>query len=232
MHPTASKSAARPADSRAGYARHSQAVWDLARRDYVAGDSGTQVCDRYGLRPSTFTDRARREGWRKSDQPDPPPVPDDDLEGDAPVDCAALARDALGRVRQALRKGRAAEAASWMRLHEKLLARIEAGVTRERRRERVEQTQGSAGARDPLVNALRPLRERMAFINGLGAAQVRVGRAWRHGYISTMVYERLNGLNSAAVGALDQLLATPAADLAAGGDSDNSRSVFSVAPDP
>ena len=54
------------ADASAGHDLRSQATWDLARRDYLAGDSRTQVCDRYGLSPSTFTDRAAHEGWRIS----------------------------------------------------------------------------------------------------------------------------------------------------------------------
>jgi len=226
-----------PPDAPAGQALRSQATWDLARRDYLAGSSRTQVCDRYGLNPSTFAGRARREGWRKADQPDPPPVPDDDPEADDPIDCAALAEDALVRVRRALRLGRAGEAASWMRLHEKLLARLEAEEACRRRRDRVARSRGSAGADDPLAKALGPLRDRMAFINGLGTAQVRVGRAWRQGYISDGVYERLNGLNSGAVGELDRVLAAAdagadAAALAAGDESYPSHPDFSAAPDP
>lgn len=211
-----------------GRAVHSPEIWTQARRDYLAGDSTEQVCGRYGLKERTFRDRARREGWRKADQPDPPPVPDDDPEADQPVDCAALAEDALVRVRRALRLGRAGEAASWMRLHEKLAARLEADREAGRRRERVARSRGAAGAEDPLVSALAPLRDRMAFINGLGTAQVRVGRAWRQGYISDGVYDRLNGLNSAAVGVLDQLLAAAAAP----GDPPSSHPDFSAAPDP
>lgn len=220
-----------PADAPAGYDLRSQATWDLARRDYLAGDSGAQVCDRYGLNPSTFTDRARRQGWRKCDQPDPPPLPDDDPEADEPVDCAALAEDALVRVRRALRRGRAGEAASWMRLHEKLKARLEAEREAVGRRERVARVRGSDGADDPLIAALRPLRERMAFINSLGAAQLRVSRAWRQGQISATVYDRLNGLHSGAVEAYDHLLAVARAPMDPT-DSHHSHPDFSAAPDP
>uniref|UniRef100_UPI0025BF4E07 hypothetical protein n=1 Tax=Brevundimonas sp. TaxID=1871086 RepID=UPI0025BF4E07 len=146
-----------------GRAVHSPEIWTQARRDYLAGDSTEQVCGRYGLKERTFRDRARREGWRKADQPNPPPIPDDDPEAGEPVDCAALAEDALVRVRRALRLGRAGEAASWMRLHEKLAARLEADREAGRRRERVARSRGSAGAEDPLVSALAPLRDRMAF---------------------------------------------------------------------
>ncbi|RZJ96910.1 MAG: hypothetical protein EON88_05190 [Brevundimonas sp.] len=221
------------ADAPAGHDIRSAARWDLARHDYLAGDSGRQVCDRYGLSLSTFNQRARRDGWRKCDQPDPDPVPDDDPEADQPVDCAALAEEALVHVRGALRRGRAGEASSWMRLHEKLLARLEAEAARERRREQVARRQGSNGAEEALANALRPLRERMAFINTLGSAQIRVGRAWSQGHISTDVYNRFNKLHSGAVGVLDgRLAALDAEALAAASDAHCSHSNFSAAPDP
>lgn len=218
-----------PAHTPQGYTIHAQPTWDLAREDYLAGDSGTQVCERYGLNPSTFADRARREGWRKCDQPDPPPVPDDDPGADEPVDCAALAEDALIQVRRALRKGRAGEAASWMRLHEKLVARVEAEAARERRLRRTARARGADGAGDPLTAALQPLRERMAFINSLGAAQLRVSRAWRQGQISEGCFERFNGLHNGAVDAYDHLIA--AAEAHPDG-SHRSHPEFSAAPDP
>lgn len=220
-----------PADAPAGHAIHSPETWAMARRDYLAGDSAPQVCDRYGLNESTFSDRARREGWRKCDQPDPPPLPDDDPEDGEPVDCAALAEDALVRVRRALRRGRAAEAASWMRLHEKLIARREAEEGRARRRERVARAHGSDAADDPLAAALRPLRERMAFINSLGAAQLRVSRAWRQGQISDGCYERFNGLHSGTADAYDHLLAV-ADSPPHPADPHSSHPDFSAAPDP
>lgn len=220
------------ADAPAGHAHHTEETWGFAKRDYLGGDSGPQVCARYRLSLSTFNQRAAREGWRKCDQPDPPPIPDDDPEAGEPVDCAALAGDALVQVRRALRKGRAGEAASWMRLHEKLPARQEADEARARRRERVAQAQGADGAGAVMANALKPLRERMAFINTLGVAQVRVGRAWRQGHISTDVYNRFNGLHSGAAGDLDQFVASDAAASAVQGDPHCSHSDFSPAPDP
>lgn len=207
-----------PAHAPQGYTVHAQPTWDLAREDYLAGDSGTQVCERYGLNPSTFADRARREGWRKCDQPDPPPVPDDDPEADEPVDCAALAEDALVRVRRALRRGRAGEAASWMRLHEKLTARREAERQAAARRERVARAQGSDGA----AGVLEPLRERLAVIGAISATHVRLGRAWALGHISTPSFEALSAMNEDAI----QTLALSDAD------SHNSHPDFSAARDP
>lgn len=221
MHPT---DAITSPDAPAGHAPRSQAAWDLARRDYLAGDTRTQVCDRYGLNPSTFTDRARREGWRKADQPDPPPVPDDDPEAEEPVDCAALAEDALVRVRRALRLGRAGEAASWMRLHEKLTARLEADREAERRRDRVEDMRGSAGAAEPLERALAPLRDRLAVIAGVTGTHLSLARAWRQGILTKMDFHQLSALNDGAVEALK--LAIDAAD------PHSSHPDFSAAPDP
>lgn len=221
MHPT---DAIASPEAPAGHALRSQAAWDLARRDYLAGESRTQVCDRYGLNPSTFTDRAKREGWRKADQPDPPPVPDDDPEAGEPVDCAALAEDALVRVRRALRLGRAGEAASWMRLYEKLTARLEADREAGRRRERVEEMRGSAGAAEPLERALAPLRDRLAVIAGVTGTHLRLARAWRQGLLTKMDFHQLSALNDGAVE--DLKLAIEAADPHA------SHPDFSDAPDP
>lgn len=217
---------------RRGRAVRSDATWDLARDDYLAGDSAEQVCHRYGLSPSTFSDRARRFGWRKRDQPDPEPVPDIpcDADPDGTIDCAALAEQALNRVAQALHNGRASEAASWMRVHDKLLARIEAEAARAGRRERVARSRGTGAADEALADALRPLRERMAFLNALGAAQVRVGRAWGHGHISTAIHDRLNGLHS---GVAEAYYHSVAAHYAASrpGSSGSSHPEFSAAAD-
>lgn len=221
------------ASLRRGRAVRSDATWDLARDDYLAGDSAEQVCHRYGLSPSTFSDRARRHGWRKRDQPDPEPVPDIpyDADPDGPIDCAALAEQALTRVAQALHNGRASEAASWMRVHDKLLARIEAEAARGRRQERVARARGADVADEALAEALRPLRERMAFLNALGAAQVRVGRAWSQGHISTAIHDRLNGLHSVVAKGYDRSLAAHAA-ASRPGSSGSSHPEFSAAPDP
>lgn len=215
-----------PAPPRAaprGRTVRSPETWALARRDYLDGDSAEQVCDRYGLNLSTFNDHARRDGWRKCDQPDPPPASDDHPDEDGPVDCAALAGDALVQVRRALRKGRAGEAASWMRLHEKLLARQEADDARARRRAQVAQTRGSDAAETALAEALKPLHARLAFINDLGAAHVRLGRAWSQGHISTDIYDQFNVLHGEVADAFEDHLAA---------DPHLTHPEISAAPDP
>lgn len=110
---------------RGGYRRASDDVWARARQDYLDGDAAETVCARHGLALSTFRQRARGQGWRRIDQPDPEPV-------DLPIDIAAemeaglpdyadMARHALVRLNRAVLGGRVAEAAGWMRLHARLL---------------------------------------------------------------------------------------------------------------
>jgi hypothetical protein len=109
-----------PYDRGGGYRRVSDAVWDRAREDYLAGEAAEMVCARHGLALSTFRQRARAQGWRRIDQPDPEPV-DLDAEEEAGLpDYAQMARHALVRLNRAVLRGRAAEAAGWMRLHMRL----------------------------------------------------------------------------------------------------------------
>lgn len=139
-----------------GHRIRARTTWLLARHDYLQGDSAPQVCDRYGLNERTLRDRAKREKWRRIDQPDPDPIDDDEEDAGEPVDCAALADDALLRVRRALKRGRAGEAASWMRLHEKLVRRLAQIDEAERRSRRVDEQRGVLPVPDghPALDAL------------------------------------------------------------------------------
>lgn len=105
------------ADAGQGYAIHSEAVWDYARRDYLDGDSAGAVCARYGIARSTFWDRAAAGGWRRRDQPPAalPPIrvdmpEDENLELYDMVDLVHL------RLGQAVRAGRATEVSAWLRV--------------------------------------------------------------------------------------------------------------------
>ena len=98
-----------------GYRIRSDAVWTAARRDYLAGDAAEAVCARYDLKLGTLRSRAAREGWRRSDIEDVWPDPrDEDPEASSP-DLTRMAAQALTRLNRALQRGRAAEAASWLR---------------------------------------------------------------------------------------------------------------------
>lgn len=126
--------------------RASERVWKFVRAEYLAGHTAAEVCRRWGLKIATLRARAAAEGWRRADQPPPPdpePLPlvrgpgapgpgadaaDTDPSADGPdpdtdpgaADYAALARRALARFEQALKRGLAAEAATWLRLHARL----------------------------------------------------------------------------------------------------------------
>ncbi|WP_333590659.1 DUF2461 domain-containing protein [Brevundimonas sp.] len=120
--------------------RASARVWGLVREDYLAGETAPEVCRRWGVKVATLRARASAEGWRRADfpEPDPEPVPrapEPPQEGldalsDGPADYAAMARRALARFERALSRGRAADAATWLRLHARLrdLARDETAV--------------------------------------------------------------------------------------------------------
>ena len=109
------------ASGRSGHHRASDATWARARADYLAGESASVVCDRYGMRVSTLRNRAAEEGWRRQDQPGPEPVDlEAELEAGLP-DYADMANHALIRLNRAILKGHATEAGRWMRLHRTLL---------------------------------------------------------------------------------------------------------------
>lgn len=112
-------------EARDGYRVRSEAIWAAARRDYLAGDAAEAVCARYDLKLGTLRARAAREGWRRSDVEDP--LPDDpepalasppDPVGEADLD--RLAADVLARAQRAVARGRAGEAATWLRVHRQL----------------------------------------------------------------------------------------------------------------
>ena len=102
-------------EARDGYRVRSGATWAAARRDYLDGDAAEAVCARYDLKLGTLRSRAAREGWRRSDVEDVWPDPQDDDTPASPPDLTQMAAQALMRLNRALQRGRAAEAASWLR---------------------------------------------------------------------------------------------------------------------
>lgn len=110
-----------------GRRQRPDAVWQAARRDYLAGFSGRQVCARYGLGRTTFRARAAEEGWRRLDQPAPdlpPEAPMDEgealeaeVEGDLNrLDYSQLSFVANCRMMRAVLRGGAIEALRWARV--------------------------------------------------------------------------------------------------------------------
>lgn len=119
-------------------------TWEAIRRQYLQGVSARDLAARHEIGLSTVRLKAKEGGWRRTDQPIDPDlfpedadrwaaaaeddfIPDagDESEADDWRGMADLARFRLSR---AMRAGRATEAASWMRLYERLTSREAAAV--------------------------------------------------------------------------------------------------------
>ncbi|WP_309628528.1 hypothetical protein [Brevundimonas sp.] len=90
-------------------------VWVQARDDYLSGLSAETVCRRHDLGLSAFRRRARKFGWRRSDQVEPDLCATDlslydDIQLEEQIQTARL------RFVQALEIGKAIEASRWRRL--------------------------------------------------------------------------------------------------------------------
>lgn len=106
---------------RPGLRIHPPEIWDLARRDYLAGHSGPGVCARYGLGLAAFRKRAAAGGWRRIDQPAPTPATPIGIDGDLDeADYFDLAEMAAIHLREAIVNGRIGDATAWLRLHLRL----------------------------------------------------------------------------------------------------------------
>ncbi len=136
------------------YRSRSDETWDKARADYLAGETAERVCDRYGLGESNFRKRAREDRWRKCDQPDPEPLDDDD---DLPhADLEVTADLALRRMAASVRRGRAAEALRWQRLHAGLSDRLRAETRRSEAQRRYDEVTRADQARELRLRASLP----------------------------------------------------------------------------
>jgi alkylation response protein AidB-like acyl-CoA dehydrogenase len=120
------------------YRIRSPETWAKARADYLAGLPSALVCERYDLGESAFKRRARDEGWRRRDAPDPEPLPLDDDDGEDAPDLQAVAAGLLRRSLRAAAAGRLQEAARALKLHRDYLglqATIAAGARRDAARD-------------------------------------------------------------------------------------------------
>lgn len=113
---------------RGGYRIRSDETWARARDAYLAGETAEEVAFRFDLTLGSLRHRARQEGWRRADQDDPEAEERlDDRWGHISDDegYASLAERALYQLRRAMAQGRGGAAASWMRVHDRLIARAE-----------------------------------------------------------------------------------------------------------
>lgn len=107
-------------------------IWDLARREYLSGMRAIDICRRYGMSLRSFRLRARVEKWRRIDRLDCDVEPEDgEYHPDDDVGFADLADQVFLNIRKAIGSRRAAEAASWMRLFDKLSLRAQGEVLSE-----------------------------------------------------------------------------------------------------
>jgi len=107
--------------TRPGHRIHSPEIWDLARRDYLAGLGGPAVCARYGLGLAAFRKRAASGGWRRIDQPAPLPTGPLEIDGDLDeADYFHLAEMTVIHLREAIVNGCVSQAEAWFRLHLRL----------------------------------------------------------------------------------------------------------------
>ncbi len=112
-----------------------RARFAAARADYLAGGSGPEVCERHGLSLSTFRWRAKKEGWRRADQPAPSLAPAPTSQTDplvipdaspgasrdgTPLTAAQMVDKAWSHVQAAVAAGHLIQARGWLRLYKEL----------------------------------------------------------------------------------------------------------------
>jgi hypothetical protein len=135
------------------------AVWTQARTDYLAGESAPRVCQRYELALSTFRTRMRVEGWRRCDQKDEEVEP---RELDPAPPTPELVDQAWRAMADALKRGRAYEARTFLRLVQDLRAEVS-------REEAIVQHQAykaaHAATHDPALHCLHSKLDSAALTN-------------------------------------------------------------------
>ncbi|MEH6678736.1 hypothetical protein [Phenylobacterium sp.] len=166
------------------------ARWAAARADYLAGASAAEVCERHGLKLSTFRLHAKQGGWRRADQaapflgpdtPDPAPpaqpsqneplvIPDapSGASRDAtdaptpPLTAAQMAAKAWTHVQAAIAAGRQIEARGWLRIHKELQphVRAEEGAERRARMDREDAERRDRGEPEPEIDLTGPFPTR------------------------------------------------------------------------
>lgn len=99
-------------------------IWAAARALYLDDVPGADVCEALGIPPSTFWDRAAKEGWLRRDQPSTPPDtnPRPTRSVKPSLDVETALDLAWSRLCEALEAGHASLAARWSRTHAQMKA--------------------------------------------------------------------------------------------------------------
>lgn len=97
-------------------AQLSDDTWAQAQADYQSGQTGEQVCRRYGMGLRTLREHAANNGWRRQDT-DAPPHHDDDLTPFDDLEPADIEREALRRATAAVMRGQSHEARRWQAVY-------------------------------------------------------------------------------------------------------------------
>lgn len=170
-----------PSRKKAASNRVSEDVWDRARHEYLGGESGPAVCERYGIGLTTFRERARHDGWRRSDMKDSTLTSSREV---LPASAAYtdLAAEAGMRMREALARGRASDVVSWMRVQDQLADRVgdDLTVLREARLSSPFGTGGLRRLNDQLLDLINEARAAGSDPDGLldeALADIAAGNA-------------------------------------------------------
>jgi hypothetical protein len=105
--------------------RLSPEIWEAIRNRYHNGETAESLCHLFGISPSSFHTRARQEGWRRLDAPDPiveAPPTTDELARDERPNFGVMADTAMRRAARAVREGRLSDAQGWTRVGRSLAA--------------------------------------------------------------------------------------------------------------
>ncbi|WP_374274606.1 hypothetical protein [Brevundimonas sp.] len=130
--------------------------WDRVRDYYLDGEPAWSVCQNFGIALSTFRARAKREGWRRCDQPADTTPPLGHALDDEPFDPDLLVIRARAHLRRAVTSGDALNALRWMKMVEQLT-----DFARRERSVRVRHAPDPNGAEDEAREAAWRRREIM-----------------------------------------------------------------------
>ena len=108
-----------------GHARLSRDAWETIKERYLAGEGAAFLAELFGVSLSAVRARARADGWRRTDGPDPDiaaPPTTAELARDGRPNFNAMADTAMRRAARAVTDGHLAEAQGWTRVGRSLAA--------------------------------------------------------------------------------------------------------------